>query len=193
MNQRRRQAGFSLLELLVALFVVVLVTSLVTLSVGSGGGDLQLDSRVRSLSQIAGYALDEAQMSGIDHGLLLYRERDDRGEMVYGYTWRERRVEGWRQPQRDLDIFIEQQFDPGIELDLELEDYALGNTSLEELRPDAAPQVYLFASGETTPGAIEVRRESTGEILWRIEWDLLGRFRLMRRGVPDEDDFDYDS
>ena len=191
MGKRRHSAGFSLLELLVALFVVVLVTSLVTLSVGSGSGDIQLDSQVRRLSQVAGYALDEAQLTGLDHGLVLFRERDDSGELVYGYGWRERRPEGWRQPERDEDIFEDQLFDPGLELQLELEDFALGGAEIELVHDDTTPQVLLFASGETTPGALELRRERNSEVLWRIEWDLLGRFRLLRYGEPDEDDYDY--
>ena len=182
-----RSAGFSLLELLVALLVVVLVTSMVTLSIGSGDADLKLDARVRNLAQVAGYALDEAQMSGVDYGLLLIRERNERGELVYGYGWRERRAEGWRQPLRDEDIFAEQLWQPGLELFLELEDYVLGTAEMEESRFDAAPQVMLYASGETTPGAIELRREDSGEVLWRIEWDLLGRFELLRHGEPEDD------
>ena len=35
---------------------------------------------------------------------------------------------------------------------------------------------------ETTAGAIDVRRRDDGELLWRVEWDLLGRFELLRRG-----------
>ncbi|MFO7549845.1 MAG: prepilin-type N-terminal cleavage/methylation domain-containing protein, partial [Haliea sp.] len=37
--------GFSLLELLVVLFVVVLITSLATLNVGSGNQDLRLEAQ----------------------------------------------------------------------------------------------------------------------------------------------------
>ena len=66
-----RQAGFSLLELLVALFVVVLVTSLVSLNIGSGGRDIELEAQVRELADNAAYALDEAQLLGVDYGLLL--------------------------------------------------------------------------------------------------------------------------
>ena len=56
----RRQRGFSLLELLVALIVVVLFTSLANLTINSGGQDIQLQSTVYNLADVAGYALDEA-------------------------------------------------------------------------------------------------------------------------------------
>ena len=48
----RRPRGFSLLELLVALMVIVLVTSMVSLTFTSGGQDVQLETTVRNLRAI---------------------------------------------------------------------------------------------------------------------------------------------
>jgi len=67
----RKHRGFSLLELLVALFVVVLITSMVTLTVSSGGQDIRLEATVRKLADVAAFALDEAQIHGQDYGLML--------------------------------------------------------------------------------------------------------------------------
>ena len=64
-NRAAAQSGFSLLELLVALFVVMIITSLVTLNVSSGGQDLALEAKVRSVADISAYALDEAQMKAL--------------------------------------------------------------------------------------------------------------------------------
>ena len=106
---RARQRGFSLLELLVTLFVVVLVTSLVTLSVTSGGRDIRLEAQVRNLADVAAYALDEAQLSGRNYGLLLQRSDVD-GEPVDGYLWREWSAEeGWLIPLSGKDVFADQQ------------------------------------------------------------------------------------
>jgi hypothetical protein len=33
-----------------------------------------------------------------------------------------------------------------------------------------------------------VRQVDNGELLWRVEWDLLGRFKPLRRGLADEED-----
>jgi hypothetical protein len=49
------------------------------------------------------------------------------------------------------------------------------------------PQVVFYASGETTVGAINVRQLDNDELLWRIEWDLLGRFDVLRRGEAEEE------
>ena len=78
---------------------------------------------------------------------------------------------------------------PGISLQLELQDAPLVELSLEDEGSDiVAPQVVFYASGETTVGAIDVMRIDDGELLWRVEWDLLGRFEILRRGIPDDED-----
>ena len=187
-----RQRGFSLLELLVALMVIVLVTTLVNLSVSSGGQDIQLESQVRGLADVGLYALDEAQMSGVDYGLLL-QEEEQSGETVYSYHWLQRQLEGWEEPIGGGEMFAPQAFPPGVELELELEDAPVMELSLDDDDYDEdeeriSPQVVFYASGETTVGAINVRQEDSGDLLWRIEWDLFGRFKLLRRGQPEDEE-----
>jgi general secretion pathway protein H len=182
-----RQQGFSLLELLVALVVVVLVTTMVNLTVSSGGQDIQLEAKVRNLADVASYALDEAQMTGIDYGLLL-QENQEAGETTYSYSWLERHVEGWGDPVSGKDLFAPENLPPGIALELEVEDAPVAELSLDDNEEEKInPQVVFYASGETTVGAINVRQMDNGEVLWRIEWDLLGRFDVLRRGEAEEE------
>ena len=182
-----RQSGFSLLELLVTLFVIVLVTSLVSLNITSGGDDLRLEYKLRNLSAAATYALDEAQFLGRDYGLLL-EEIDVKGELAYRYSWLERGRLGWRRPDSGKDVFSAEELPPGIELTLELEDVAQADLSPRNADEEPDPQVILYASGETTPGAIDVRSRETGDLLWRLEWDLLGQFDMLRRGEEEEEE-----
>ncbi len=183
-----RHDGFSLLELLVALFVIVLITSMVSFNFTSGGQEVELESKVRNLASVAAYALDEAQMSGVDYGLLV-EERLEGAEVIYRYQWLERALDGWRMPASGKDLFEAQVMPPGISLQLELQDAPLVELSLEDEGSDiVAPQVVFYASGETTVGAIDVMRIDDGELLWRVEWDLLGRFEILRRGIPDDED-----
>ena len=186
---RGSQRGFSLLELLIVLFVVMVIASLVTLNVNSGGQDVQLYGKVRSLADISSYALDEAQMAGVDMGLLLERVADG-VDPVYRYSWRERREQGWRIPERDEDIYGLKEFPPDIELRLVLEDLPVQELKLASDAKDLVPQVIFYSSGETTPGFIELRQTGSGDLLWMVEWDLLGRFELLPRGEVIEEDFD---
>lgn len=182
---RFRQRGFSLLELLVTLFVIVLVTSLVSITVSSGGQDIQLEAKVRNLSDVAAYAVDEAQLTGRDYGLL-FRQEAVAGATVYSYHWRESFIDGWRPPESGKDVFASQTLPAGIELQLELEDSAFAEQDVADAAEEERPQVFFYASGETTVGSIDVLRESDGELLWRIRWDLLGRFELLPRGEEPE-------
>ncbi len=178
-----RQRGFSLLEILVALIVVVLVTTLVNLSVSSGGGDIALRASAHELADVAAYALDEAQMTGVDYGLLL-EEDAQAGAVSYRYRWLERKPDGWGEPASGKEVFRDGRLPPGIALELELEDAPVVEISLDEDEKDDAlrPQVVFYASGETTPGALNLRRVEGGDLLWRIEWDLLGAFKVLPRG-----------
>ena len=125
-----RQAGFSLLEMLVTLIVIVLITSLVSLAVNSGGQEIQLEAKVRNLGEVGAYAVDEAQLIGRDYGLLLQQEVVER-DTVYSYQWRERLPEGWRAPTTGKDVFAGQTLPPGIELELELEGAPVAELGLE--------------------------------------------------------------
>lgn len=182
-----RQQGFSLLELLVALIVVVLVTTMVNLTVSSGGQDVRLEAQVRNLADVASYALDEAQMTGVDYGLLL-QENEETGETTYSYSWLERHVDGWGDPVSGKDLFAQEHLPPGIALELEVEDAPVAELSLDDNEEEKInPQVVFYASGETTVGAINVRQQDNDELLWRIEWDLFGRFDVLRRGEAEEE------
>ena len=153
----QRQSGFSLLELLVALFVVVIITSLVTLTVNSGGQDVELDARVRSIVDISSYALDEAQMRSVDMGLFIERVDESEGT-AYAYSWHERTPQGWRRPTVDADIFDGQRFPIGLELILEVEDELIDLLSAEELAleklPDGLSESKNGITQETVPQVI---------------------------------------
>jgi general secretion pathway protein H len=185
-----RQRGFSLLELLVALTVIVLVTSLVSISFDSGGQDVRLEATVRNLADVASYALDEAQMTGLNYGLLLEEEYVE-GEVLYSYSWLERQLDGWVEPASGKELFAKQQLPPGIALELEVEAAPVEELSLEDDSEEIiTPQVVFYSSGEATVGAIDVRRVEDSALLWRIEWDLLGGFDVLLRGEVEEEEED---
>jgi len=175
-------------EILVALFVVVLITSLVSLNVGSGDQNIRLESLLRHLVGTANYALDEAQISGQDYGLLI-EQVEEGGQKQFSYAWRVRALDGWQQPD-DEDLFAQQALPPGITFELDIENSPFTEVDIdesEEGEENSKPQIVLYSSGEATVGTIDVVSLEEGELLWRIEWDLLGRFELLRNGLEEEE------
>jgi len=182
-RSRTCSRAFSLVELLVVLFVIVLMTSLATLGLNSGSREREIESAVRGLMGVAGYALDEAQFTGRDIGLRLQRDTAGR---AWRTQWLERWPDGWRRPQTARDVWESQYFGAGITPELTLEGRPV---NLEE-GDDAVvgPPLVFYASGETVPGELVWRDRDSGELLWRLRWDLLGRFTLENARGPVDDD-----
>ncbi|MFK7829224.1 MAG: prepilin-type N-terminal cleavage/methylation domain-containing protein [Congregibacter sp.] len=176
------ERGFSLVELLVVVLVVVIIASLVTLNVGSGTGDRELERRVQTLRATAAYALDEAQFSGADFGLLFVADSNDGGDTMLTVHWRQRLPAGWRLPVQSVEFFSPLIFPASARVQLLLGDIEilLADAAAASPTSGVAPQWLLFSSGETQPGELIFRDRDSGEILWRLSWDLLGRFEIFR-------------
>ena len=168
--------GFSLVEMLVVLFVVVLLTGLVSLSVDSGAGDRIVRERVEALAAVATYALDEAQFVGSDFGLLFTRGLNAAGEDVTRAHWRQRLPAGWRAPPAQGEVFAPIEFPGEVELDLVLDGAQVVLDDAAAAQRGRAPQWLLLSSGETQAGELSLRERRSGELLWRLDWDALARF-----------------
>src|SRR6056300_814359 len=111
--------GFSLIELLVAVLVIVMLTTVVGLNVGGGGRSIELDDEVRHMAALLGYVQSEAEMSGADHGLYLERSEDFDGTRYQGH-WLRLYDQGWAEPRGSSDVLEPVTFAEGIEIALAL-------------------------------------------------------------------------
>ncbi|MEM0954129.1 MAG: type II secretion system minor pseudopilin GspH [Pseudomonadota bacterium] len=184
--------GFTLLELLVVLLVIGMIAALATLNIGGGGRDTRVDAAARRFAVIAEYAMDEAQLSGTDLGVLI-EQTNDRDAVVFSYQWLQRAGNVWQPAPFDPEAFGQQRLPPNVDVLLEIEDE---QTEFERSRRQRAededergklllqaPQVVFYASGEAIPGIMRWLDTSSGELLWELEWDLLGRMQLRPRGL----------
>lgn len=181
----RVQRGFSLIEMLAVVFVVVLLTSLVSLNVGTGGADINRENKVREVAAMLSYALTEAELSGTDHGLLIHRLADR--DSNYQGLWLRRYDQGWAPPLSLNDAFDDLKFEPGVELELQLEEQPFVDFEILEEETNPPPQIIFFAGGEVTPGELTWIDDRTGDLLYILRWDLFGRMQLLPKGLePDE-------
>jgi general secretion pathway protein H len=186
------QWGFSLLELLLTLVVIGLIISLAGLSVSSGQRPYQIEAAARHFADVAEYALDEAQLRGTDMGMLL-EQRSLGNDTVYSYQWLQRVGNVWQLAPFDEDAYGRRDLPVNVEVILEIEEDQAelaeepdGEQREEVLLP--SPQVIFFASGETIPGIMSWVDVETGDLLWELEWDLIGRFELRPRGIANDDE-----
>ena len=163
------------------MLVIVLLTSVVSLNVGTGGQSIKRDAEVRHITATMGYAQSEAALSGSDFGLFIELV-DDSGEPLYMAHWMQRFDQGWAELRLRDDVLTPYTFESGIELSLSLFDNpdVLIATRDPELVPE--PQVLFFAGGEVTEGELDWIDSQTGELLFRLQWDFFGRTTLLVRG-----------
>ena len=86
------------------------------------------------------------------------------------------------------DVFTEIELPPGLELELELDGVLQDQEVFSPYEDFPQPQLVFYASGETAPGNLVIRDSDSGDIRWRVEWDLLGNFRALLRGEEPEPD-----
>jgi hypothetical protein len=116
----------------------------------------------------------------------------DNGTTVFYYQWLERYERNrWRLARFDEDAFGERMLPFGIDVALEVEQ---GDINLQEDPEDEEnqlrPLAIFYSSGETTPGIMTWAEPQTQEILWELEWDLIGRLSKRRRGEVDPEEED---
>jgi len=85
----------------------------------------------------------------------------------------------WARPRSGGELFEPLVFPAALAVELSLEGVpvvldrgAAGDAA------DRVPQVIFYASGEATPGSLAFRRAASGEFLWALRWDLLGRIEV---------------
>lgn len=178
-------AGFSLIELLVVLLVIVIMTSLASLSMNAGTRERRLEAQLRELVSLALHAQEEAQLSGRSYGLLWEADSVD-GRSVYRYHWREQRPEGWRRPVIGGELFAPRELVEGVLLEFTLEAVPDTPPRPAPVADDAAPQLLMLASGEVSEGSLDVLDAENRALLWRLRWDGLGRWEMLAEGREDE-------
>ena len=186
----RRLRGFSLIEILVVLMVMGLITGLAVVALTFGGQKQEVRERLEYLSSLAVYAIDEAQFSGADFGLLIVETQADNGASLFELHWRQRLPDGWERPVNSGDLFAAIQVPEDVELQLTLDGEAidLATNGEQAVQGDAIsePQWLFLASGETQPGELAVW--STSDDRLYLSWDALARFsRVSEEPIPSDE------
>lgn len=163
---RKNTYGFSLIEVMVVLFMIGLSVAVVVLNYSGSDYDKELQKKAQRFQIVFDMASDYAVLNQVQLGLRVEPEKNQYFFMFLNDQ------DKWRPLQGD-DIFAPQEFEEDFSLELELDDLpwvqedslfdagifdeelSVSNESTdignEEEKEPEPPQVFIFSSGEFTP------------------------------------------
>ena len=160
-GQRRRGAGFSLLELLIVMVVMGVMISIAALSMRSFEAD-PAEKALERLRFNVGLLVNES---------VVRSEPLAFGFAEHAYAFYQMDEEGkWKLIDDDR-MLKPQVLDEKLSLTLLLNDEQL----LLPAEPDEEPQVFVYPTGEVTPFVLELQVQGGEQPLARIEFDGMGQ------------------
>jgi general secretion pathway protein H len=181
MHSPRGQVGFTLVEILVVIFIVATVVSIATLSIGVVGDDDELEIERRRLASLIETVQDEAMLQGREFGIEFMTS-------AYRFVEFDPLTRQWAEVPGD-ELYRLRPLPEGLEfvlyvddklIELETNPSQLADPDEEITRSSArpyAPHLFVFASGESTAFEIHLWRPQTdgrlvmrGDILGEIEF-----------------------
>ena len=146
---RRPSRGMTLIEILVVLVIIAILATLTTLSIGLLGGDRELETETRRLTDAIAVLQEQAQLEGRDHGLRVEATH-------YEFLRFDAFTQRWS-PVEDDQVLAPRQLPQELAFELTIE----GRPILlrEEDRPETRlPQVFAYGSGDITPYRLSIAR-----------------------------------
>jgi general secretion pathway protein H len=170
----QRQAGFTLLELMVVLVLIGIIFGFAVLSLGGDKIAEAMEQETRRLVTLISLASDEAVIRGDE--IAIHFTDTDYSFLVLG-------SDGWVvAPEADR-LLKDYQLPPGVRLILEVEDETpelFAPDEDEDEENSLTPQVFILSSGEMTPFSVIFQSDQSqyryhltvsqmGESEWEVE------------------------
>ena len=181
MHRRRRQHGFTLVEILVVVFIIATIISIAMLSIGVIGEDEELDTERVRLASLIETVQDEAMLQGREFGIEVMNSS-------YRFVEFDPLVRQWTEVPGD-DLYRLRYLPEGVEFELYIDQKRIELQNNPKLIGDPnkpstmtvqayAPHLFVFASGESTAYEIHLLRPQTGRRLV-MRGDVLGEIEFV--------------
>jgi general secretion pathway protein H len=175
---RARSMGFTLIEIMVVVFIIGLITAAAVITFGGEQRDTELDREAERLDALFDYAREQAELQTRDYGFRV----DNVG---YSFVVFDVLQNQWRTADED-DALRQREFPEGLEPQVVVDGRRIvldqKKSDLEEFKP----QIMIFANGDMTSFEISLRREGGGASA-RIYTDQQLAVRLLLPGEEEPD------
>ena len=187
----QREAGFSLIEIMVVIFIIGLSLSMASLTMNRGGPRDDLYNTVEEFMVQAQFAGEKAILSGEAMGLLLeppewqiVRGEDrDPEDIGWRYRWLSNGSEGWIEMPNLKPVNLP----PTIELEVEIDEQ---RWEYEEQLDRSRPIMALYPTGDLTLIAFTLTDSRDRDLVQHIEVDENGELVWLEAPEPPEADDD---
>ncbi len=159
-----RQAGFTLIEILVVVFIIGVILGFATLNLSGRALDDKAQEEARRLVALLELARDDAGFTGFELG---WRQTEE------GYQFLALSDQGWTAYGEGTPL-RERTLPEPLRLVVKVDDLPINTDDSQAL-----PQLMLLSSGEMTPFSIELGAKAL-DIVFVISGNLLGELKLER-------------
>lgn len=204
--RRQREKGYTLLELLIVIFIIGVVVSFAGLSLSGGTRSYEVKSAAKRLYAVTNLALEEAILTNSQLGLSfdIDMASEDISSLRYLYQWLIYDTEEQRWvPITEHDVLGDKQLPEAIHLELEVEGQNLiiggkkekksmfASIKIDDEEEDSdkvelEPDIYFFSSGELVAFRIKISDDEPESPVFQIKGDMIGKISFLLPGDEDE-------
>jgi general secretion pathway protein H len=170
--------GFTLLELMIVVFVIGLVTAGVVISFSGERRDEQLEREAERLDALFDYVREQAELQTRDYGFRI----SNRG---YSFVVFDVLANQWRPAEED-DALRERPFPDGIETEVVVEGRRVVLETKKKDIEDYMPHVMIFSNGDMSSFEVILQRDQGVDERARIYSDESGNVNLLLPGQVEE-------
>jgi general secretion pathway protein H len=151
---RARSMGFTLIEIMVVVFIIGLITAAAVITFGGEQRDTELDREAERLDALFDYVREQAELQTRDYGFRV-------NNVGYSFVVFDVLQNQWRTADED-DALRQREFPEGLEPQVVVDGRRIVLDQKKRDLEEFKPQIMIFANGDLTSFEISLRREGAG-------------------------------